>query len=544
MLNLLRPTRLILVIFLLLLISIQQMSCVFYQRYPMAKSRLNKIDTQYLTFFLVDNAHPLTKAWELISYDINDKSMFCTMSALSEKDAHDVVTVRNNSDARASKNEVLLFLKPEFAKTLPKDTGSMTVLLDQIDRIEVYETNFGKTIAAFSLSYLAVGLTAVVITLISEGSCPFIYAENPDGISFQGEMYSGATYPQLERHDWLPLPGLQANGTEYRIRIANEAKEIQNTNVLELMTIDHPVGTEVLIDKYGKTQTISNPVQATEALDFEGHTALPALSACDTSSWRGDVKNKRPEATEGLLLRFPKPAGAQAGKLVLRAKNSFWMDYMYGQFLDEFGTYADYIHRRYLQKSKEELKSWSDDQHIPLQVSLETSPGKWEKADDFNLAGPMALKKDVLELNLANIPGDEVRIKLESGFLFWEIDYVAMDYSAPQAVTTHVLSPLSAVTQTGVDMAGALSTDDDQYYSQPEIGDVAAVRYSIPPQAAGTERSLILHAKGHYEILRDPVHKTPSLRTLKRFQKPNALPNYSRELWLQLPDTRLASMIR
>jgi len=543
MLNLLRPQRLRLALFLLLIFSLQQVSCVYYQRYPMAKSRLNKIDTKYLTFFLIDNAHPLTKAWELTSYNIDSKSMLCTMSALSEEDAHDVVTVRNNSDARASKNEVLMFVKPECAKTLP-DTGSTTLLYDQIERIEVYEANFGKTVAVFSLSYLAVGLTAAIIVLISEGSCPFIYADNPDGVSFQGEMYSGATYPQLERHDWLPLPGLQANGSEYRIRIANEAKEIQHTNVLELMTLDHPVGTEVLIDKYGTPQTISNPVQATEALDFEGHTALSSLNACDTSAWRGDVKNKRPEATEGLLLRFPKPAGAKKGKLVLRAKNTFWMDYMYGQFLDEFGTYADYVHRRYLQKSKAELKSWIDDQHIPLQVSLETSTGKWEKVEDFNLAGPMALKKDVLELNLENIPGDEVRIKLESGFLFWEIDYVAMDYTENQAVTTHVLSPLSAITQTGADMTGALSTDDGQYYSQPEIGDVAEVRYSVPPQAAGTERSLILHAKGHYEILRDPVHKTPNLRTLKRFQKPNALANYSRALWLQLPDTRLASRIR
>ncbi|MEI6408138.1 MAG: hypothetical protein WCR52_02035 [Bacteroidota bacterium] len=532
-----------LALLLLLIFSLQQVSCVYYQRYPMAKSRLNKIDTKYLTFFLIDNAHPLTKAWEVKSYDIDEKSMFCAMSALSEKDAHDVVTVRNNADARASKNEVLLFLKPEFAKTLT-DTGSTTVHFDQIDRIEVYETNFGKTIAVFSMGYLAIGLTAAVIALISEGSCPFIYADNPDGVSFQGEMYSGATYPQLERHDWLPLPGLHANGSEYRIRIANEAKEIQHTNVLELMTLDHPVGTEVLIDKYGTLQSISNPIQATEALDFEGHTALPALSACDTSTWRGDIKNKRPEATEGLMLRFPKPVGAKTGKLILRAKNTFWMDYMYGQFLDEFGTYADFVHRRYLQKSKEELKSWIDDQHVPLQVSLETSPGKWEKVEDFNLAGPMALKKDVLELNLANVSGNEVRIKLESGFLFWEIDYVAMDYSAPQAVTTHVLSPLSAITQTGVDMAGALLSDDDQYYSQPEIGDVATVRYPVPPQAPGTERSLILHAKGHYEILRDPVHKTPNLRTLKKFQKPNALPNYSRELWLQLPDTRLASRIR
>ena len=34
---------------------------------------------------------------------------------------------------------------------------------------------------------------------------------------------------------------------------------------------------------------------------------------------------------------LPQATGARSAKLILRAKNSFWLDYLYGQFQDLFG---------------------------------------------------------------------------------------------------------------------------------------------------------------------------------------------------------------
>jgi len=146
----------------------------------------------------------------------------------------------------------------------------------------------------------------------------------------------------------------------------------------------------------------------------------------------------------------------------------------------------------------------------------------------------MALKKDVVSLDLSAVPGEQVRIKLESGFLFWEIDYAALDFSENEEVVVQTMKPTSAISQTGEDMSAALASDDALYYSQPNVGDEATVKYPMPTQTKGTKRSLLLHAKGHYQILRDPVPGKPSLLYLRQFLKPDALPVYSRERWKEL----------
>jgi len=528
----LQPYRLLATCLFLFLI-LAQTGCAWYQRYPMSKSRLPKIDANNLTFYLIDPSRPLSGVWYVGSYNFGEKSMQAYLSRLSEREALDVTAVRNNRDARNSRNEVLIYVKPQVARGFA-DTLTTRLDYDQLERVEVYEVNYGKTLAFNFLGYAAIGLLLALLALAAKGSCPFVYALNPDGTPLQGELYSGSTYPQLERHDWLPLPALRPNDGAYQVRIANKVKEIQHTNLLELVAVDHPVGTEVLFDKKGQLHTLNRSQSPVQAVDFEGQDVKKFIEKTDTLTWYGNPANPRPRAEDGLVLTFEKPAGANQAKLMINAKNTFWMDYMYGLFLDEFGEYAGYVRKQYLEKSEADIRRWMDEQNIPLSVSVETAPGEWTKADYFHVAGPMALKKDVMLLDLSQVSGNQVKIKLESGFQFWEIDYAALDFSADIPVAIQTMKPISAVTQTGDDMAAALATDDALYYTQPNIGDEAIVRYAIPPQAQGTARSLLLHAKGHYEILRAPTEGKPNLLYLREFQKPDALPKYSRHRWEEL----------
>ncbi len=529
----LRPYRQHLTWLLFFIVLGWQAGCVQYQRYPLSKARMPKIDTRDLTFYLVDAAHPLSKVWYVSSYEIGEKSMTAFLTRMSAAESSQVSIVRNNRDARDKKNEVLLFAQPKYASGLA-DTLTTRIDFDQLEKIEVYEANFGKTMILSVPAIVGAGLALTIIAVAAKGSCPFVYAHNPAGTFFQGELYSGSTYPQLERHDWLPLPDLVPNDGAYQVRLANKAKEIQHTNLLQLITVDHPAGTEVLFDKNGQIQTISQPQSPVQAVDLEGQDARTALSTQDALLWHGDPANTRPRAEEGLVLTFQKPAGMQTAKLVIRAKNTFWLDYLYGLFLDEFGDYSGYVRAQYLKKSVGEVQQWITEQNVPLSVSIETAAGQWQKAGFFHLAGPMALKKDVLVLDLAGVTGDEVRVRLESGFLFWEIDWVALDFSEPVPVTVQTVLPTAAPSPQGLDAAAALTRDDDQYYTQPNLDDEAMVHYPIPAQAPGTVRSLLLHAKGHYEILRDPVAGKPSLLYLRHFQQPDALPDYSRLRWQEL----------
>ena len=93
------------------------------------------------------------------------------------------------------------------------------------------------------------------------------------------------------------------------------------------------------------------------------------------------------------------------------------------------------------------------------------------------------------------------------------------------------LAPITAIDQTGADVLPQLLADDTAYYDQPNVGDEAVVTFPAPPVQAGMQRSLILHSKGYYQILRAPTDAHPNLRYVKQFSKPNAFPVFAREKW-------------
>lgn len=120
--------------------------CVFYQRYPMAKSRLTKIDNRNLTYYLLDASRPLSRVWYISEAEFQEDKMIGFLIRVSETEAEEIATVYSKRDAKDSKNDVLMYAKPKFALALP-DTATMTITYDQLEKIEVYEVNHGKSVA-------------------------------------------------------------------------------------------------------------------------------------------------------------------------------------------------------------------------------------------------------------------------------------------------------------------------------------------------------------------------------------------------------------
>jgi hypothetical protein len=125
--------------------------CIFYQRYPMAKSRLTKIDKTNLTFYLLDAARPTSRVWYVSEADFQKNEMIGFLIRLNELEAHEVATVQGRHDARYSKNDVLMYVKPKHALALA-DTMTLTIPYDQLEKIEVYEVNHGKSLGITLLS--------------------------------------------------------------------------------------------------------------------------------------------------------------------------------------------------------------------------------------------------------------------------------------------------------------------------------------------------------------------------------------------------------
>jgi len=111
----------------------------------MSKSRLQKINPEGLSVYLVDAAHPLTRGWYLSEPKFEKNSVSGFISRMAEVETLEASMLRDRSDAQQSKNDVLLYAKPQFAMDLP-DTATLSIQNTQLEKIEVCELNHIRTI--------------------------------------------------------------------------------------------------------------------------------------------------------------------------------------------------------------------------------------------------------------------------------------------------------------------------------------------------------------------------------------------------------------
>lgn len=326
------------------------------------------------------------------------------------------------------KNQVVnVYIAPDSVINITR--GYLKVPMANIAKAEIFKSDAGTGITVFITAATAAWWSALLIILLTKGaSCPFVYSENTADINLEGEIYSGASATPIERDDYLKLKSISPVDDQYRIRITNEVKEIQNTNLAELLVLDHPNGSEIIVDKYGTAHSVSAIQKPLEASDAYGRSIIEELSGIDDIRYLSDIKNDE-LVFDTISLSFEKPENSTNARLILSGKNTMWLDYMFGRFSDLFGRRHDEWKERRNSRTREELVQWTLDQGIPLAVWLEKDSGL-EFADYFNVPGPVIDKKDVLKIDLSGISGNRVNVKLISGVLFWDIDFAGMDFTA------------------------------------------------------------------------------------------------------------------
>jgi hypothetical protein len=372
----------------------------------------------------------------------------------------------------------------------------------------------------------------MIIILLTKSSCPFVYTYNGSEFIFTGEIFSGATQPGLERDDFLPLYALASSEGQYRLKLTNEVHEIQSLNFAGLIVIDHPKDVSVLIDKSGVPQTLRQPVSPLEAKNKSGKDILSVIAVKDSLFYSGDIKSTGNDGIEEIFLKFSRPPGCDSAKLIIRAKNSFWFDILFAKFHKLFGDRYKNFAEKQNSASGKKLNKFLLDQNLPLSVYIEKD-GKWEFADYFNIAGPMALRDDILPINLTGISSDTVKLKLKTGFLFWEVDYAGMDFSKNETVVPVALAAKSAIDQNGSDVKDLLLSADKKYLVLKEVGNETNLIFDAPAEPS-SGRTVFLHSRGYYKILREQSGK-PDIKALKTFKKPNRFPEFSREMYDLLP---------
>ncbi|MCB0651178.1 MAG: hypothetical protein KDC85_07880 [Saprospiraceae bacterium] len=425
-------------------------------------------------------------------------------------------------------HEVHIYLR-NYTILLP---GQTQIPVEDIKEIRIIEQNTGKTVASYVLGTLGIlagtYVLLIIIILLTKSSCPYVYVNDGESFVFEGETFGGAILQNLERDDYMPLPSIRAVDGTYRLRITNELKEKQYTDVASLMVINHQKSEKVLLDKYGQPYLITAEQPPENVYSLSGTDVKNTLSSRDRDVF---LFNETDFDENAVVMKFERPGNVQTGKLVFTAKNSLWLDYLYGCFNEKFGSrYNPWVDKHKKDSHEERLQKVVEN-GFPLSVYLKTDAG-WKLVDYLHTVGPLADREFVVPVDLSAVTGKEIELKLSTGFMYWELDHVAMDFTENEALNMTEIKPLMAVNNDGEIVTDLLAENDRIYLEQTSVGEVAEVRFLEVPIPEGMSQTVFLHSRGYYELIRD-YEGFPQITELNKFKKAGYFMQFSREEYLK-----------
>lgn len=386
--------------------------------------------------------------------------------------------------------------------------------------------------------------SATITVRSCSSSCPLVYSWDGRDWRLDSGTFGGAIMPALQRTDLDNLDHLTPVNGRLRLSVRNELLETDYLDALDLLAVDHPVGTRVAPDARGRFHVFRQPTAPVSAQEHSGRDALAEVTRADGIGWESVARirdtDRAEEVRDGLVLRFARPAGSSDVHLLLDGNNTTWAATLLGEWIAARGSgvqaWFDSLTAR---PHRAKALGHRIAEQAFLEVAVLTDGG-WERQALFWEAGPEISKRQVVHLDLGRVRGDTVVVRLESPPGFWWIDAVTLEPARYEAIRVHRLPGSSALAHDGTDPEEVLAMED-QRYLQLETGEWAELEYVDPPRKPGTERSYLLRSTGWYRV-HTPAQGTANVALLALVEsEPGGL---SRAATIRLNQAILASTPR
>lgn len=397
-----------------------------------------------------------------------------------------------------------------------KGGARYSVPLTDVSRLWFERTtfSFGKTV----LLTVGVVVGTFALLLAMKDSCPFVYAWDGSRFQFDAEPLGGATSFGLQRDELSELEHLKSDANEYRLLVRNEVEETQHLDLLELMVVDHPPATRVVADFSGNLHSVGAAAPPRTARDGAGRDLLPWLRARDGVIWEPRaVRDAREGLRREVILEFDKPAGARSVKLVANVATGMWGGAMIKEMLAlrgrELGLFYAALDSD--PSAVKGLEEWNLREELYV-VKVDVAVGSsWATRGLVHGGGPLLSEDRVVMLNVSDVPGDRVRIRLRPPAGFWAFNAFGLDATPDTQLSVAHVAPSQAIDNEGRDLQSVLSAPDGATYDQPEMGDEARLTFHAPPAVPNRERTIFLHTRGWYRIHIDDIGE-PNREILRR----------------------------
>jgi hypothetical protein len=439
----------------------------------------------------------------------------------------------------------------------------VSILVSEVDLVWIRKVNTGMTtlvnvgiivavaaVAAAVLVGAAANETTEAINRSLDGeSCPFLYSFDGEDFHLDGEPYGGSICAGLKRTEWSGLDHLQEVNGQFRLFLTNELKETEHTDELKLIVVDHARDMQVVPDMSGNIHTISRPLPPLQAYDQDGRDILPLVSKKDQVFWLTRTEDKDPDndhdLRDELIFEFPKPPGAKQVKLVANAWTSQWGTLMGKKFLELYGrTLPDwYSSVNSFGRAFQKVMRWySSEELYLLKIRVETDTG-WKTKGIIYGSGAYISKDKACVLDIADVQGETLKIKLTPAATFWLLDSLAVDYTADVTLNPVELLPVKAVDRFGRDVSDELALQDGRCYVMPKEGDAAEITFLAPPQNPAMARSVILKASGYYDVQVEASGE-PQLGLIKKLEdEPEFAARYALREFLRVQNAAMDRLL-
>lgn len=522
-------------------------SCSYYKVKDLTTSQEDieiKInDFNRMGYYAIVHSGGNTFHLDKIKIDQENNALTGIVDSLSSKHLYKKARSENSTNRfKKEKQDPISEIHINLKKAIYPNIGNEVTI--QMEDIYSVSLNKRDGLAEFAVGML--GLAGVLfgiflIILATKSSCPFVYVKTGDTYQFVGELYPGVLTENMQRDDYIPLGRYNDSKQAYSINVTNELKEIQYTDLLELIVVDHPKSIEVLLDDTGRLHTFSNLQQPNRVVIDDIEQNISILNTKDGVSYAFNNITEWDDNKRHATIEFETPNTNTDAKLYLTAKNSMWLDYIFGKFNEQFGSYYQEFQAQQQKKTKQQSEKWINEQHIPLSVYVETAKG-WELVKEINTVGPLAYRNLVVPIDSKFIKKDKLRVKLETGFMFWEVDYVGIDFSKNAPLNINYISPDEAIDQNNQVVTKLLSSEDKVYLTQTKIGDKVTVNYNLKSVSTTDSHSVFLKNRGYYNYIRE-FKGEPNLESLKVFKEAGSFTDFSKLEYYAIMDVQNSEYI-
>lgn len=413
-----------------------------------------------------------------------------------------------------------------FVKKYQQKNNSIEIKEEDIFKVNVYNKNIGlSTITNIGTGAL-ITVSSMAIFLAIACNCPHVYTFDGATYNYTNTLFTGAISPKIERSDYKIMPDYFPDSDNYKFIIKNEENELQYTNLVELVVVEHDKNINVYSDQDGSIYTISKPIKPLSAIDDNSKDLLNLTAYNDQESF---TFNKTGENDfSHLYASFEVPPQRNNAKLILKVKNSEWGSFVYNRFTQKFGWYYDNWVKNNQKKSREEMEQRIKEQGIPLVVSVKVND-EWVDIEEIDVVGGISYNTLSVPIDKSYLRNNTLEVRLRSGFMFWKLDYIAMDFSAPKEIDIKYLKPFVALGKHDIDYIKQIGSDDDQYMELEQIEHSAYIEFVDLPVNQNMERTILLHSKGYY-VPQTKIKGKFELRNLVRFRNEAELSRYSKSL--------------